>query len=1197
MDRVPESVRGGDMSELMLIAVPGYTTTSSTALLRVVFVPRLTGPEATIAQCGLTDWPSLVAHAQLDVTMTDASGASHTLSNVPVRSSGDSTVWRTFFAPAMAVRPFSMATYDAPTTNHTSEHADKLDDAYRAATQAPETTPQVLRQFSAADDTHDVPPPTAPAPFVAPDFHRALAMLRQHPRVMRALGLIVELDLPRGSVSTAGSIQLEWSAPPAVFATAAGPQTRYEIADGRWFVPAQTRVISGGLVRLDATTAITSFDPTTHLPSTVFRPNYLVTSVDVDGAVTRVLDAKAKVIESGETPNALPPLRTAGLTLIHRRQQDALLVQVGRARRNAGSDVRSTEPLDADHLVLGYRVDVRRPGRPWQSLVRRKATYRVAPMPSAAAIPIGAPGEIEEGHVKPAAAVLGTDATLRADEVVVRWAGFNLAIPRPDPLTAPTPATAGDAQHQMPYWFTFDFAEPTDVPAMPLEFGLDYQLRLRVEDIAGGGLEINDPPPDRSVTAPTPYLRQEPAQPPTIPAPDGLIGGTAAAPTLTADYFGPGGSIDVLVVRSDPKGDPAVPVHTAYPANDSRTMLPPAATFSLAEQHNAFSGDPAATVKLAKRALAQPLGVATPRNGRSYTWLPDPAIAGVALIGQPLSADLAPTAVAIQLWGEHTWPDHPAKSVQVHPVAVDAPFRVEWQAAATNATVELPAGQQADIEVSSSLGDHQLDNFAANAWLVGARAGLREDAVLGRHPGVSPPRTLRVVHAVRRPLRPPAAALQAARDLGSTFATVRDPGAPAYGVDRASTAQIEVRARWDEWQDAAAPAAGTQVVQTLAVGLDAAAVAPIHHEFTDTKYRRVTYELTARSRFRDFFAADDPDSCFVSATELPAIDLLSTTAPPPLSVVSIVPAVHWQQHVGTGADYLALQRRGGMLRVELDRPWYVTGAGEQVGVVVAAGDGPGDPNDPMWNAVTTVFQDPVYSVDPVRTQPTENAMRTFGQPAVQVLEPESGAMLSVVPCDVRWDGERPFTDVALPGMSDRYGTFVRLVLVRYQAHSLADRCVSRPITTEAVAVLADRRLLVGQPGDGSVTVSLFGPAPTAATTVEARLETSPVAGFAGELSTLGGLDPDGHAWGEVAQVSGGLNVALPPLPLSGGARRLVVQEFEGLPTFLPLDSDPLATRLGRRVVYTAVVDLTLPPDEPRLGPTGDDQIVTIPKMR
>src|SRR5262249_26230901 len=151
--------------------------------------------------------------------------------------------------------------------------------------------------------------------------------------------------------------------------------------------------------------------------------------------------------------------------------------------------------------------------------------------------------------------------------------------------------------------FSWTFTEDHDGPRdLELRFGTQYQLRARVLDIAGGGLALDEPPRDRAATPPQTYARHEPLPPPVIPPPAGLIQTSDDGATIDHAFFGPAGSLDVLVVRSDPKGDdPNADLGTAYPPNHTRMLLPPAVPFTLAEQHGTLGGDGEATVRLARR--------------------------------------------------------------------------------------------------------------------------------------------------------------------------------------------------------------------------------------------------------------------------------------------------------------------------------------------------------------------------------------------------------------------------------------------------------------------------------------------------------------------------------------------------------------------------------------------------------------------
>lgn len=1208
------------MSELLLVAVPGIDVDASGALLRVVMVPRLTGPGTTVGSYGLADWPELVRGAELVVHLRGDDGSELSPFGAAVASDGDSAVWKTFFPSHLAVQPYAgQRTYDDPVVRATSTEAGDVTRLYREVATNPGDPSLVrvrlrsLKITEAGDHPADV---TAPIPtFEPPDLHRALALLREHPHVLRALGLIVDLRIPVDRLAAAGDlgqIRLSWPGAPAGVGAATGPPTAYEHLDGR-FLPRSTRTVVAGLVDLQSRSDVTVTDRVTGVSTTQRVPDWVVTTVDVDAAMARLSDAKAVAVSGHDdaVTRGLPPLRTAGLVLLRRGRGAELAWRASRGRAaatRAATD--KAPPLTAEDLVLGYRIDVREPGHEWHSLTRRVATYRVAPQPVTAGpvVTIGAARRSEEGHVKPAAGALGTDGVLRADETVVRWAGHHLALAPPDP--APGPARA--AHHpdpRMPYHFTWALEEdPEAPPDLPLSFGSQYQLRARVVDIAGGGLGVADPPRDRAATSPVTYARQEPAAPPVIPPPDGLLTTVAGAPRADPDFFGPGGSIDVLVVRSDPAGDPpGANLSSGYPANAMRTLLPPPTSLPLAEQHGRLADDSAVTVHHVRRALAPPRSSASPRNGRHYTWLPDPVVDGVTVVAVPLAPDRDPSPPAIEAWGTESWPDYKAKGIALEPVPAGEPIRAEWDGGGT-VSVSLPAGEEAFVEISSSLVDNTLQHFAAGLWLLGNQS-LVTDANTGRHPVVTPALTLRAVHAVRRPLGTPSADLVVSRSVGDTAATLTGAANAAFGVHVASTGQVDVTASWDEWGDSDLPTPRSEVVESLPVGLDRTPLPAIRHQFADTKYRRIRYTLTAWSRFRAYFRADDPDEAFAASTTLAPVDVLSSARPQPPVVLSVVPAARWHDDApeplpittgelgpedgtvpqddpdreaptvrGDPSDeerpFRTRVRHGGRLQVELAGPWHSTGEGEQLAIVVAA-EPPPDPSSVLWSEVTTVYSDPVYSVGTAPAQPTEGSLASPFLPVVHATDAGSGREVAILPVAVRHHDGRPYADVMLPMTQQTYCPLVRLAVARYQPHSLPGLELSAIVMTEVVAVLPTRTLVVDRP-PGGVTVRLSGVGPeSGANVVAARLEVAPAQGFAGTLSSLG-AETSELGWREVSTVTGGLDAALPvlPVPADGRTYRVVVTEVEPLtPLPGPAPTDPLASALGRRVVFADVVDL------------------------
>jgi hypothetical protein len=252
------------------------------------------------------------------------------------------------------------------------------------------------------------------------------------------------------------------------------------------------------------------------------------------------------------------------------------------------------------------------------------------------------------------------------------------------------------------------------------------------------------------------YSRYEPIPPPFVQS-------------LTTP--GPGASVDLLVIRSDrdqtatefAQRDPR------YNPVDRRDLLPPATSLEIAEQHGRLEEADERTLRLVQRAGATDRDPMVPSARRGVPWLPDPASRGIAAYLRPGPGGNEPGPKRDAWTG--VWPDVVGKVLELtERVGQDGQLAVDGE----RVTVRLGQAEQVTLEVSSFLDDDALDDFAIRAWLgapppdpTGHDADVMPsdvppDAVPpetldlaasgGRHPMVTPPRVLRLVHAVQRPL-------------------------------------------------------------------------------------------------------------------------------------------------------------------------------------------------------------------------------------------------------------------------------------------------------------------------------------------------------------------------------------------------------------------------------------------------------------
>ena len=115
------------------------------------------------------------------------------------------------------------------------------------------------------------------------------------------------------------------------------------------------------------------------------------------------------------------------------------------------------------------------------------------------------------------------------------------------------------------------------------------------------------------------------------------------------------------------------------------------------------------------------------------------------------------------------------------------------------------------------------------------------------------------------------------------------------------------------------------------------------HQFGDTKYRCVEYSAVAASRYREYFyPLPDFPNCpqptpseprFVRVSAPVKVDILSSAPPAAPNPLYIIPTFRWEE-TAQG------RRRIGGIRIYLDRPWFSSGMGEQLAVVLYGHDYP-----------------------------------------------------------------------------------------------------------------------------------------------------------------------------------------------------------------------------------------------------------------
>jgi hypothetical protein len=300
------------------------------------------------------------------------------------------------------------------------------------------------------------------------------------------------------------------------------------------------------------------------------------------------------------------------------------------------------------------------------------------------------------------------------------------------------------------------------------------------------------------------------------------------------------------------------------------------------------------------------------------------------------------------------------------------------------------------------------------------------------------------------------------------------------------------------------------------------------------------------------------------------VDVPSSARPVAPDVAYVVPTFGWQDERSPSG--ITSTRRGNGLRVFLRRPWFSSGDGEKLGVLVLneAGEVPAD----LGRYVTTWAQDPAWRSTRIGRPPLVTDFPLAAHPRANLTlaesEKDDGIVntVSVAPHEVVYDAERQlwFCDITLAVPQPApYSPFVRLALARYQPVSVAGVELSSVVQAQFTALNPDRALSVVFTDQTRLAVSVTG------------LTYTPVPGKDAARLTAVVQTADPTLPGNVAWRDAGPPVVLTtgsaggqttwsgtvPLPAPRGSQpfRLVIQEYENL------------TEGGRRLVYTDAVQL------------------------
>jgi hypothetical protein len=679
------------------------------------------------------------------------------------------------------------------------------------------TTATRVALFHHMPDPGPTPLPHTPSDFAKTlDFHRALTAINSYPWLLRALGLVLDLEVPADlcpnspAAGAYATVQITRITPGFTWKKAPRwvlPKTNYVRAAKSFAIAPATSpddVAKGAYLAGDIVAGVLALTPA----------SFLLTQVDIDGAFLKAL-ALADNVANASAPLAdqsLPALRSAGVGLVATGRGIQLLRSMTQSRvfdDALRANAALPRPFNARDLVRGFRLDIwsSRDGK-WRSLHRRNSHYTFGGPSLAFAV------TDEEGFLQPTAAqpvgeptsASGTTAAsppppgkdLFVHERVATWSGWSLSASRPvtplnrspDPQLATTPDPTMNAPMTTFQMTTAFVPFPGSLPS--LRFGTEYRVRARAVDLAGNSIPLD-------TSTPTAFA---------IPSGDALLYSRfepVAPPLLVlqqATQLGAG--LERMVIRSYNSKESLDALPTTE--TDHRHVAPPRTSQLMAEQHGVLDdkqhrlrGDSSTyDMLVARDDFEFPTSGGVPlesSNELTVGYLPDPIARGAALRNlpnAPTNTDGRITAGALEYAtlpdvqprdGSVTfidcgaqWPERLAFLLTLTE-GTDAP---QWDDTHRELTVSLPKAATVDVELSSYLNPSDLAIMGVwhwfqehfQAWEYAAMNGgaaevlvtLRSDTIAlltrlileGGHPMITPSRTVTLVHAVQQPLSRPA---------------------------------------------------------------------------------------------------------------------------------------------------------------------------------------------------------------------------------------------------------------------------------------------------------------------------------------------------------------------------------------------------------------------------------------------------------
>lgn len=425
---------------------------------------------------------------------------------------------------------------------------------------------------------------------------------------------------------------------------------------------------------------------------------------------------------------------------------------------------------------------------------------------------------------------------------------------------------------------------------------------------------------------------------------------------------------------------------------------------------------------------------------------------------------------------------------------------IEWRSADRILYIMLPKGHRVILNYASFWRPDDVKNKSAlyNILFNGAGANpkAREHSMNGQHWMFSPWRRLALTHAVQQPLTEPELnVIDPERKYDSTTASLGS----LIRVSGISTDKINLEAKWKEFtddlaeigpdiKDASAHVTALNVEYNDAILVNGQPKIgnvpypflniPSEHkeneivqQFGDTKHRNLEYQPIATTRYREYFtvlrsAAIESGKDFLLTRDgnKLKVNILSTARPVAPQVEYVIPSFNWLKNA-TGK--VETHMRTGNIRVYIKRPWFSSGEGERIAVVLARSNN----FTPELAKYCTIWgKDPLFyggelnsSNFPTPDEPTFPFAADY-ELSLTINE-ATGIRVAAAAYNVLYDQERQLYYADIPiGINQAYFPFIKLALARYQRDSLRlnerECCLSNIIHTDWIQIVPLRTTTV-----------------------------------------------------------------------------------------------------------------------------------------